>query len=236
VIEILPHVTRIASAAGDWHCIIFSNLPANNADAVIEEQAEYFRRRGASVEWKAFAHDGPTDLIRRLGAHGFEIGPEETVLVLDLQERPAWIGDSTFRVHSVRTMDEVDLYRRIATEIFQKDYRLTARELASAIRGGSTEHVGYIAYDGAVAASIGRLYTHRQSEFGGLYGGATLEAHRGRGLYRAVVAARARDALEHGVQYLIVDALPTSHPILEQLGFVPLTTTWPCTLKVEKHP
>ena len=51
------------------------------------------------------------------------------------------------------------------------------------------------------------------------------------GLYRATVAARALDAINSGARYLIVDALPTSRPILERLGFVCLTYTWPCTLK-----
>ncbi|MFY9860709.1 MAG: hypothetical protein WAK80_09150, partial [Candidatus Cybelea sp.] len=63
-----------------------------------------------------------------------------------------------------------------------------------------------------------------------LYGGGTMEQHRGRGFYRATVAARARDAIDFGARYLIVDALPTSQPILENLGFVRLTDTWPCTL------
>jgi hypothetical protein len=42
------------------------------------------------------------------------------------------------------------------------------------------------------------------------------------------VAARARDARAFGARYLIVDALPTSRPILERLGFQWLTDTWPC--------
>ena len=46
-----------------------------------------------------------------------------------------------------------------------------------------------------------------------------------------MVAARARDAVRLGAEYLIVDALPTSRPILERLGFVHLTDTWPCTLR-----
>ena len=91
-------------------------------------------------------------------------------------------------------------------------------------------HCGYIVIEGSIAASIGRLYSDPQSAFGGLYGGGTLERYRGRGLYRATVAARARDAMNLGARYLIVDALPTSRPILENLGFVRLTDTWPCTL------
>jgi hypothetical protein len=39
------------------------------------------------------------------------------------------------------------------------------------------------------------------------------------GWYRAVVAARARDAVARVLRYLLVDALPTSLPILARLGF-----------------
>lgn len=77
-----------------------------------------------------------------------------------------------------------------------------------------------------VAASGGRIDFY-PSEFAGLHGGATLPEYRGRGLYRATVAARARLARERGYRWLFVDALPTSRPILERLGFVPLTTTTP---------
>ena len=76
--------------------------------------------------------------------------------------------------------------------------------------------------------STGRLYTHARSWFGGLYGGGTRAGHRGRGFYRALVAARARDARERGATCLLVDALPTSRPILERLGFEHLTDTWAC--------
>jgi len=60
-----------------------------------------------------------------------------------------------------------------------------------------------------------------------LFGGVTLPAHRGRGLYRATVARRAELARERGYRWLYVDALPTSRPILERLGFVAITTTTP---------
>jgi hypothetical protein len=103
-------------------------------------------------------------------------------------------------------------------------------QLYEALRSGSTQHRAYVAYDapGGEPVSIGRLYTHPDSAFGGLYGGGTLAAFRGRGFYRATVAARARDARELGARYLLVDALPTSRPILESLGFQHLTDTWPC--------
>jgi GNAT superfamily N-acetyltransferase len=79
-----------------------------------------------------------------------------------------------------------------------------------------------------VPAAVGRLYTHPDSHFGGLYGGGTRPAFRGQGLYRALVAARARAAAQSGARYLIVDALPTSQPILQRLGFQRIADTWAC--------
>jgi hypothetical protein len=75
--------------------------------------------------------------------------------------------------------------------------------------------------------SAGRIDFNEQSDFASIWGGSTVEAWRGRGIYRASVALRAKLARERGYRYLQVDALPTSRPILERLGFVLLTTTTP---------
>jgi hypothetical protein len=230
-LEILPLLTRIRSADGLVNSILFSSLNDENADAVIAEQAAYYRALGVEVEWKVYLHDKPADLRQRLARQGFETGPLEAVLALDLNNRPKWMDEAAYRVIRVETPEEVDFFRKAATEIFQKDYHFTANELLAGIRARSQRHLGYIALDSELPASIGRLYTHPQSAFGGLYGGGTLGTHRGRGLYRAVVAARARDAAKMGARYLIVDALPTSRPILEGLGFIRLTDTWPCVLR-----
>ncbi|MFF2455131.1 GNAT family N-acetyltransferase, partial [Isoptericola sp. NPDC058082] len=65
------------------------------------------------------------------------------------------------------------------------------------------------------------------TEFAGLWGGSTLSAWRGRGIYRALVAARAHIAAVRGVRYLQVDASGDSAPILRRLGFHAVTTTTP---------
>ena len=65
------------------------------------------------------------------------------------------------------------------------------------------------------------------TRFAGLWGGGTVENWRGRGVYRALVAHRARVAADRGYRYVQVDALARSRPILARLGFEPLTTTTP---------
>jgi GNAT superfamily N-acetyltransferase len=84
-----------------------------------------------------------------------------------------------------------------------------------------------VAEAGDTVVSAGWVRYTPKTQFASLWGGATLEAWRHRGVYRALVAARARLALERGFHYLQVDASDNSRPILEGLGFVPLTITVP---------
>ncbi|HLU75640.1 MAG TPA: GNAT family N-acetyltransferase [Nonomuraea sp.] len=77
--------------------------------------------------------------------------------------------------------------------------------------------------------SAARMELYPGTGFAGLWSGGTVPGWRGRGLYRALVARRARLAADHGYRYLQVDASPDSRPILERLGFLPLTTTTPYT-------
>ena len=87
--------------------------------------------------------------------------------------------------------------------------------------------LGVIAYADGEPVSAGRIEFNERSEFASLWGGGTLAEWRRRGIYRATVLERARLAHERGYRFLQVDALPTSRPILERLGFVQLTTTRP---------
>ena len=50
---------------------------------------------------------------------------------------------------------------------------------------------------------------------------------RRRGIYRALVAARARLAEARGFSLMQVDASDDSRPILERLGLIAVTTTTP---------
>ena len=75
-----------------------------------------------------------------------------------------------------------------------------------------------------VPISSGRLELAPGKAFAGLYGGGTVPTQQGRGVYRALVAARATEARRRGHRFLTVDARETSRPILERLGFRPLDT------------
>lgn len=84
------------------------------------------------------------------------------------------------------------------------------------------------AYVHGEPAGSSRIELSPGCPFAGLFGGAVSPRFQGRGLYRAMVAARAASAKARGVRYLTTGAQETSRPILQRLGFVPLThiTRW----------
>jgi hypothetical protein len=225
-------VTRLRPVGENFHTVIYSCLDERSADGVISGEVVHYGRLGAAFEWKVYSHDRPADLLDRLRRHGFDVGPKEAVMALDMANPPDWVNaPDPVEVARVERIEQVAHYQAAAEEIFGKDYGFTAGQLGDGIRSGSRQHVGYLALCDGAPAGIGRLYTHPDSAFGGLYGGGTRPAFRGRGVYRALVAARARDALCCGAKYLIVDALPTSRPILQRLGFQHVADTWPCEWK-----
>ena len=80
--------------------------------------------------------------------------------------------------------------------------------------------------DGRVV-SAGRLEPVHGTDFAGIWGGATREEWRGRGIYRALTAARARSALALGKTLIHSDSTEYSRPILERSGLVKVSTTTP---------
>jgi predicted GNAT family acetyltransferase len=75
--------------------------------------------------------------------------------------------------------------------------------------------------------SAGRLEPVAGTTFAGIWGGATRAEWRGRGLYRALTAARARSAIAAGKSLIHSDSTEYSRPILERSGFVKVSTTTP---------
>jgi GNAT superfamily N-acetyltransferase len=85
----------------------------------------------------------------------------------------------------------------------------------------------FVAEAGDLTVSAGWVRFPSGTEFATLWGGATLRGWRRRGIYRALVAHRAKLAAERGRRYIEVDASDDSRPILERLGFIAVTTTTP---------
>lgn len=184
------------------------------------------------VEWKTRGHDLPADLPARLEAHGFEPEEVETVMVGRAAPLAAEVALPA-GVHVRRAGDGRDLRADLeATGRLQAEVFGTAtRDLEERVRA-LTEHpdrtgVWLAETDDGTVVSVGRLEVVPGTGFAGLWGGATHEEWRGRGIYRALVAARARAAVAMGAELVHSDCSAMSRPILERSGLVPVTTTTP---------
>ncbi len=179
-------------------------------DGEVEPLIARMRELPGHVEWKYYSHDGP-ELRERLLAAGLEPEDEETVVVAEAASIPPPPAEVEVRLAT----DEFD---ELAARIFGKRYGLPEKAVA------------VVAVADGQPVSGGRVDFEDDVEFAGLFGGVTMPEYRRRGLYRATVARRAELARERGYRWLYSDALPTSRPILERLGFVAITTTTPFVL------
>jgi GNAT superfamily N-acetyltransferase len=214
-------VVRVISAAG-WSGVTYADLGDRDAGAAIAAQIGRFRGRW---EWKHYDHDRPADLAERLLAAGFEPEQPETLMVADLErvalEAPAPPGIDVRPVGAGGIADLVAVH----DAVFGGDHAGLGEAVRAGLARGTV--VPVVAYDGAAAVGAGRLELHPGTDFAGLWGDSTLPGHRGRGIFRALVARRAAIAREHGHRYLQADALETSRPLFERLGFVALARTTP---------
>ena len=85
----------------------------------------------------------------------------------------------------------------------------------------------WVAEAGGEIVGAGRMEPVADSDFAGIWGGATRSRWRGRGIYRALTAARARSAIRLGKTLINSDSTEYSRPILERSGLIKVSTTTP---------
>jgi GNAT superfamily N-acetyltransferase len=227
VVEADEGVLRWVAPGSETSCIIWSALTDSTADTVIAAQKKYFMARGTAVEWKYYDYDQPADLPARLVAAGFEPDDDEMMLVAQTSA----IDSRVVLPDGIRlapVTDEAGLAALLRVgDLAFGEHR--SPELGDRLRGqlSSQEIQMVVAMAGDEPVSAARIEFVSGTDFAGLWGGGTVPAWRGKGIFRALVAYRAGLAAERGYRYLQVDALPTSRPILQRLGFEPVARTTP---------
>jgi GNAT superfamily N-acetyltransferase len=213
----------VLRTTGAYNFIGWWTLTPEQAPAAAAREAAHFRALGQEVEWKVFSHDRPEGLDAALAEAGFVADAPETFLVFDL-EAGALAPSPVAGVEVRRVTDRAGVEDLVAanTAAFEREEPWRADDLTPRLDDGSLAL--YVAYGEGRPISSGRLELAPGRDFAGLYGGGTAPDWRGRGVYRALVAARAAEARRLGVRFLTVDARETSRPILQRLGFQPLAT------------
>jgi GNAT superfamily N-acetyltransferase len=230
-LETTPHVVRAISKLGFWNGIVYSHFPRPVAESVIANEISYFATLRRSFEWKVYSHDEPPDLLRRLQNCGFNIGAEESLMILDLQEllpdlfAPIPEG---ITVTAVADDDGIGHFLSLEAAIWGTQADTSRAFLQTTLEDRFQGHRAFIAYWREKPIGFGRVTVSEGSQFAGLWGGSVLPEFRGRGVYRALLGARIQYARGFdSVRFFRVDALPTSRPILERYGFARVGSTWP---------
>lgn len=219
-------VGGVVRLTGDFNFVSAWDLTEDTAAAVVAEQAAHFRARGESLIWRVYGHDRPESLPRLLADNGFKPEPPGTLMFFDLtRELSAAGGDiEVRRVDGLRALDD---FVEASDAAFGDDE-------ASRRRGGYARRLDdpnlamFVAYLAGAPVASARLQMADGQPFGLMFGGGVKPEHRGLGIYRALVAARAELARSRALAFLSTEARDTSRPILQRLGFIPAgrETTW----------
>lgn len=224
---------RLVTFAGGRGFVTYRDLGGADADAVramVPPALAHFRADPTvtRVEWKTRGHDHAPGLHDALLAAGFTPHEPESIM---LGEARALAVDvpvpDGVTLRTVTEEGDVRAMSAMADEAFGEpvsDDRGDDVLRRLSRRDGMELWVAEI--DGRMV-SAGRLEPVHGTDFAGIWGGSTLKAWRGRGIYRALTAARARSALRMGKTLIHSDSTELSRPILERSGLLKVSTTTP---------
>jgi hypothetical protein len=224
---------RLVTFAGGRGFVTYQDLAGADASKIarwVAETVAFYRADPeiVRVEWKTRGHDNAPGLHEALLENGFEPDETESVMIGDASALDVDL-DLPRGVSLRRVTDETDIRAMSAMqdEVFGSPASDGNAEaiLRRMARGDGMEL--WVAEHQGVIVSAGRLEPVPDTDFAGIWGGATREEWRGRGIYRALTAARARAAMSLGKTLIHSDSTEYSRPILERYGLVRVSTTTP---------
>ena len=182
------------------------------------------------VEWKSRGHDHAPGLHEALVAHDFTPDEPESIMIGEAHLLAVDV-ELPEGVVVRRVTDEGDVRAMCAmqAEVFGDDEdeaRDHADQILHRLRTRDDMEMWVAEHDGRIV-SAGRLEPVEGTDFAGIWGGATRPEYRGKGIYRALTAARARSAIGYGKRYINSDSTEFSRPILERSGLLKVSTTTP---------
>lgn len=224
---------RLVTFDGGRGFVTYRRLDGQTEESIermIPEVLDHYRGDPAitRVEWKTRAHDQAPGLSAALVKNGFVADEPESIMIgsalvlaVDV-DLPAGV---TLR----RVSEEEDVLAMSAMqdEVFGDPVSV---EMADALLARLARNDGmqlWVAEADGIIVSAGRLEPVPESDFAGIWGGATRASWRSRGIYRALTAARARAAITMGKTLIHSDSTEYSRPILEQSGLIAVSSTTP---------
>jgi len=196
-------------------------LSAEDVEPAFEEIRALLRSQGRrGAEWELGDSSEPSDLVQRLLALGLRRDEDEPIALGMVLRGTSPTAPTGIVARRVASLDELIAAREVQHAAFADPAPVDAEQAALDFRREGVDGSTFVAFvDDALVAAGYASYTPWGLI---LFGGATLLSARGRGAYRALVAARAAEAAARGTPALVTHAGRMSRPILERLGFAPI--------------
>jgi ribosomal protein S18 acetylase RimI-like enzyme len=216
---------RLMTFAGGQGFVTYQDLGGAGAVTIagwVREALAHYRADAAitRVEWKTRGHDRAPGLHDALVSSGFAPDEPESIMIGEARRLAAGVAvPDEVGLREVTSEPDVRAMCAMQAEVFGDPY---VEDTANAVLRRLATADGmqlWVAEAGGQIVSTGRLEPVAGTEFAGIWGGATRPEWRGRGIYRALTAARARSALGLGKRLMHSDSTEFSRPILERAGW-----------------
>ena len=224
---------RLVTFLGGRGFITYRDLGGADAGGVlrlVSDAVAYFEGDPGitKVEWKSRGHDHAPGLHEALLENGFTADLPESIMIGEARALSTDVPlPDGVTLRQVLNEPDVRAMSAMQDEVFGEP---VSDQMANALlrRLAQDESMElWVAEAEGRIISAGRLEPAPGTDFAGIWGGATREEWRGRGIYRALTARRAQSALAKGKTLINSDSTEFSRPILERSGLVKVSTTTP---------
>lgn len=209
-----------------WNVAQRLRLTHDTIDETIEHVHAILAARGRSeCSWEVGSSATPPDLVEQLKQRGMQDDDDPDVIGMVLRAEPAPVAGIEGR--PIRDFGEFREANAVAFAAFgsvapSDEARDRARYDEEVAAGQQRTFVAVL--DGRIVGAGVSTYLDGAVT---LNGGSVLPEARGRGAYRALVAARWEDAVARGTPVLVTQAGAMSRSILARLGFREV-----CTIRI----
>jgi len=224
---------RLVTFAGGQGFVTYKDLGGADVQTIrglVTGAVAHYRRNPeiSRIEWKTRGHDRAPGLHDALVDNGFKPDEPESIMIGEARLLAVDVAlPAGVRLRRVTTEPDVRAMCAMVAAVFgDPDSDEEADALLRRLTLGDGMELWVAESQGQIVGA-GRLEPVRGSQFAGIWGGATRPDWRGRGVYRALTAARARSALHAGKTLIHSDSTEYSRPILERSGLVRVSTTTP---------
>lgn len=197
---------------------------------IVRDEIASLALQNRKLMWRVYEHDHPANLEACLQNEGMEEIDTVTLMVLPL-ERFQELKSPGPTLDIVRLKGEngakgIDDFLTVTEIAFGQPspHDKAYHEATMAFKNFNY----YVAYRDQTAVAAARFEFPDNSRFGFLYGACVIPEYRYQGIYQSLVNLRLHQAKSLGLEYIAIDAKESSRPILERMGFIPLTKgrTW----------